>query len=74
MRYIEIFVVVGNDITGNLSANVYNTTFRPGLDLKTNKDSAPQDWVESLKTDDIKKQFGALGASINGPQLDAQVG
>jgi hypothetical protein len=69
VRYIEIFVVGGNGITGNLRANVYNTTFIPGLDIKTDKDTAPQAWVQSLNNDEIKKRFSALGAAINGPKL-----
>jgi len=69
VRYLEIFVVGGNGITGNLSANVYNTSLVPGSDFTVNKDSAPQSWAESLNTDEIKKRFGALGASINGPKL-----
>jgi len=44
--------------------NVYNTITSPGFEPKINKDSAPQAWDESLKTDEIKKQFDALGAAI----------
>jgi hypothetical protein len=44
--------------------NVYNTITSPGFDPKIIKDSAPQAWVESLKTDEIKQQFDALGAAI----------
>jgi len=69
VRYIEIFVVGGNGITGKMLINVYNTIGSPGFDPKTSKDSAQQAWVESLKTDEIKKQFDALGAAINGPKL-----
>jgi hypothetical protein len=69
VRYLEIFVVGGNGITGNLVANVYNTTFIPGLDLKANKDTSPQDWVGALNLDGIKKQFSALDVSLNGPKL-----
>ena len=69
VRYIEVFVVGGNGITGNLLANVYNTTFAPGFDPKVNKDSAPQAYVEGVSTEGVKKQFDALGAAINGPKL-----
>ena len=69
VRYIEIFVVGGNGITGNLVANVYNTPFQLGFDPKVNKDSAPQAWVEGLNTEEIKKRFSALSISINGPKL-----
>jgi hypothetical protein len=69
VRYVELFVVGGNGITGPMLINVYNTITSPGFDPKTNKDSAPQAWVESLRTDEMKKQFDALGAAINGPKL-----
>lgn len=69
VRYLEIFIVGGNGITGNLEANVYNTTFIRGLDLASDKDTSPQAWAESLSTDEIKEHFGALGAAINGPKL-----
>jgi hypothetical protein len=69
VRFIEIFVVGGNGITGNMLINVYNTIGAPGFDPKTNKDSSPQAWVEGVKTDEIKKQFDSLGAAINGPKL-----
>jgi hypothetical protein len=68
VRYIEVFVVGGNGITGNLLANVYNSSLVPDRDA-ANKDTAPQAWVESLNTDEIKKRFSALGAAINGPKL-----
>jgi hypothetical protein len=50
VRYVEIFVVGGNGITGKMLINVYNTIESPGFDPKTNKDSAPQSWVEGVKT------------------------
>jgi hypothetical protein len=68
-RYIEIFVVGGNGLTGNLIANVYNTTFARGVDLKANPDTSPQAYVERVDIEQIKKQFKALGAAINGPKL-----
>lgn len=68
MRYLEVFIVGGNGITGNLIANIYNTPLVPDRDPSV-KDTAPQAWAESLNTDEIKKRFGALGAAINGPKL-----
>jgi hypothetical protein len=65
LRYIELFIVGGNGITGNMKANVYNTTFRDGY---SGKDSAPQAWVESINLEDLKKEYHALGASMNGPK------
>ena len=66
VRYIELFVVGGNAITGDLSANVYNTTFG-SYDTAT-KDSSPQAYVEGISLDKIKEQFGALSVSMNGPK------
>ena len=68
MRYIEIFLVGGNALTGNLKANVYNTMFTTNYD-PASKDSAPANWVESLDLEALEKTNGALGASINGPKL-----
>ena len=68
VRYLEIFVVGGNGITGNMVANVYNTSLVPDRDAAT-KDTAPQAWAEALNTDEIKKRFSSLAAAINGPKL-----
>ncbi len=65
MRYVELFIVGGNGITGHLKANVYNTTFRSDYNGKV---SAPQAWAESINLDDLKKQYHALGASMNRPK------
>ena len=69
VRYIEIFVVGGNGLTGNLRANVYNTSLVRNPDTTPNRDTAPQAYVEGVNTEAIKKQFGALGVAINGPKL-----
>jgi len=69
VRYLEIFAVGGNGLTGNLVANVYNTSLVPGFDPKVNKDSAPQSYAEGLNTDEIKKRFDVLAVAINGPKL-----
>ena len=42
VRYLEIFLVGGDFITGNLYGRCYNTTFAPSFDLATSRDSAPQ--------------------------------
>lgn len=65
LRYVELFIGSGNGITGHLKANVYNTTFRDGY---SGLDSAPQAWVESINLEDSKKDYHALGASMNGPK------
>jgi len=68
VRYLEVFVVGGNGITGNLIANVYNTSLVPDRDPSV-KDTVPDAWAKSLNTHEIEERFGALRAAINGPKL-----
>jgi len=68
VRYLEVFVVGGDAITGNLYGRCYNTTFTPSFDVAISKDSAPQAYAEGINLEAIKKQFGALGATLNGPK------
>jgi hypothetical protein len=69
VRYIEVFVMGGDPLKNALVGNVYNTTFIPGLDLKTDKDTAPQAYVEGISKEEIKKRFDAYAVAINGPKL-----
>jgi len=69
VRYIEILVFGGDPVEGQLRANVYNSSLMHGFDPAKEKDSAPQAYVEGINLEDIKKQYGALAASINGPKL-----
>jgi hypothetical protein len=67
-RYIEIFLAGQDEKTGQLVAACYNTMF--GSDgIPTSKDTAPQSWVESLDLEKMKKDFGVVGASLNGPKI-----
>ena len=68
VRYLEIFLVGGNFIPGDLYGRCYNTTFAPSFDPATSRDSAPQAYAESINLETIKKQHGALGATLNGPK------
>jgi hypothetical protein len=68
VRYLEVFVVGGNGLTHNLYGRCYNTTFAPSFDLAASKDSAPQAYAEGIDLKAIKKQQGALGATLNGPK------
>jgi hypothetical protein len=68
VRYIEIFVFGGDPLKGALQANVYNTSAIAGLDFKSEKDTAPQAYVEGLNLEAIKKQFNAYATKINGPK------
>ena len=67
-RYCEIFVIGGNAITKDLSANCYNTAYLNGF-TRANKDSAPPALVDHLDMKGVKRQFHALGAFLNGPKL-----
>ncbi len=67
-RYAEIFLVGGNGLTGNLKANVYNTTYLNGYN-EDNKDSAPQTLAEAFNPEQVKKEYHVLGARLNGPKL-----
>ena len=65
-RYLEIFVIGGNYITGHLKANCYNTE---GYNVNNIPgDFAPENLVEKLNPEEIKKDNKALGAFINGPR------
>ncbi|AZQ64034.1 hypothetical protein EI427_17910 [Flammeovirga pectinis] len=67
-RYLEVLVVGGDAITKKLIANCYNTTLLNG-ETKENRDSAPQNLVDQLNTDDITALFGAFSSFINGPRV-----
>jgi len=65
-RYLEVFVIGGNYVTGHLKANCYNTE---GYNVNPiSGDFAPQNLVDKLNADEIKKEYSALGAFINGPR------
>jgi hypothetical protein len=67
-RYAEVFLVGGNSLTGNLRANVYNTTYLNGYN-QSNKDSVPQALAQAVNPEEIKKQYDVLGVKLNGPKL-----
>ena len=66
-RYAEFFLVGGNGLTGDLKANVYNTVYLNGYN-QSNKDSAPQSLCEAFDPKKVAKQYGVLGAKLNGPK------
>lgn len=67
MRFIEVFLAAIDPATGNILAQCYGSYAKP--DIPANKDSAPQASVEALNMEEIKKQYGVLGASLNGPKI-----
>jgi hypothetical protein len=68
VRFIEIFLVGREASTGNIVAAVYNT-MNTAKGIPASKDTSPQALLEGLDFDHIKKQYGVLGASLNGPKL-----
>ena len=67
-RFIEIFLAGREAKTGNMVAACFNTMFT-SKGIPASKDTAPQALVEGLDFDKMKKYFGVLGASLNGPKL-----
>jgi len=67
MRFIEMYLAGIDPSTGDIVAECYGTYANP--DIPADKDSAPQALVERLNMNQIKKQYGVLGASLNGPKL-----
>ena len=65
-RYLEIFLIAGNGISGNLKAACYNTQSLNGGDRTG--DSAPQNLVDKLDVKTMKKENHVLGAFVNGPR------
>lgn len=68
VRFIEIFLAGREAKTGNLVAACYNTMFT-SEGIPASKNTAPQELVEGLDFVKMKKDFGLLGASLNGPKL-----
>jgi hypothetical protein len=68
VRYIEIFLAAREANTGKLVAACYNTTCN-STGIPASKDTAPQSMVDGLDFDQIKNEYGVLGASLNGPKL-----
>lgn len=68
VRFIEIFLAGREAKTGNMVAACYNTMFTSN-DIPASKDTAPQALVEGLDFEEMKKEYGVLGASLNGPKI-----
>lgn len=67
-RFIEIFLAHRDAKSGKLVAECYNSMFT-AKGIPATKDSAPQAKVEGLDFTKMKREFGVLGASLNGPKL-----
>lgn len=68
VRFIEIFLAAREAKTGNMVAACYNSMFT-SKGIPASKDTAPQALVAGLDFDRMKKEYGVLGASLNGPKL-----
>lgn len=68
VRYIEMFLAFRDPKTGNFVAGCYNPMFT-SKGIPASKDTAPQALVEGLDFERFKKEFGVVGASLNGPKL-----
>jgi hypothetical protein len=67
MRYIEMYLAGIDPDTGDIIANCYGTYANP--DIPADRDSAPQAQVETINMEQVKKEYGVLGVSMNGPKL-----
>jgi hypothetical protein len=66
MRYCEVFLIGGDAITKNLSANFYNTT---DLNNAANpRDTCPAAMWAKVDAETLKKQFDVLAVFKNGPR------
>lgn len=67
-RFIEIFLAARDAKTQKIVAACYNTMFT-NHGIPESKDTAPQKLVKGLDFGKMKKDFGVLNASLNGPKL-----
>ena len=67
-RFIEIFLAVRDADAKQVAASCYNTMFTSN-GIPPSRDTAPAALVEGLDLDQIRKEYGVLNASLNGPKL-----
>jgi hypothetical protein len=67
MRFIEMYLAGIDPETGDIIAECYGTYANP--DIPADRDSAPQAQVETIDMEQVKKEYGVLGVSMNGPKL-----
>jgi len=68
VRFAEFFLVHGDPESGKLVGEVYNTMYTTE-GIPDSKDTAPVERFEGLDFDEIKDDYGVLGAWLNGPKL-----
>ena len=67
-RFAEIFLTAREAKTGKMVAACYNTMYTT-KGSPASRDTAPQAWVAGLDMEKVKKQFGVVVASLNGPKI-----
>ncbi len=68
VRFIEIFLAARDAKTGKVVAACHNSIFS-AKGIPASRDTAPQARVQGLDFKKMKKEFGVLGASLNGPKI-----
>jgi hypothetical protein len=68
VRFIEIFLAGRDAKTGKVVAACHNSIFT-SKGIPASRDTAPQALVEGLDFEKMKKDFGVLGVSLNGPKI-----
>ncbi len=67
-RFIEIFLAGREAKTGAVVAACYNSMFTDQA-IAASRDTAPQELVEGIDFEKLKRDFSLLGASLNGPKV-----
>ena len=68
VRYLEIYLAAPEPETGKIIAACYNSSVLPS-EIPASKDTCPQALVEGLNFEKLKKEYGVVAASLNGPKL-----
>jgi hypothetical protein len=68
VRFIEIFSTAVDPKTGGLVAATHNSIFSSS-GIPASGDTSPENLVAGLDFDQMKKDFGVLNVSLNGPKL-----
>jgi hypothetical protein len=68
VRFIEIFSTAVDPKTGGLVAACHNSIFSSS-GIPASGDTAPENLVAGLDFDKMKKDFGVLNVSLNGPKI-----
>lgn len=68
-RYTEMIVVYGNALKKDFTAGVYNTVGLNGANPKGGGDSTPQEILDNIDLDLVKKNHNGLSIVKNGPRL-----